>query len=68
MSFVAILLFIFGGFLAVEGALWAIGPRTMTRIYLEVLERYNENGIALSGLASMFMGLTLIIIAVAILR
>ena len=68
MTLLQILLFIIGGFLTIEGALWAIAPKTMERVFREVLDRYNENAIALSGLASLFMGLTLVILGALTLR
>ena len=68
MTLLQILLFVFGGFLTIEGALWAIGPKTMERVFRETLDRYNSNAIALAGLASLFLGLALLIFGALTLR
>lgn len=67
MNFTAILLIAFGGALAIEGAAWAIFPGGLRRLYQEMISQMGERDLHISGLASVFTGIILLLIGVNLL-
>jgi len=63
MSWVTILIIAFGGMLAIEGAVWAIFPSQMRRMYREAMSA-DDRALHISGLVSVAIGVVMIMMAV----
>jgi uncharacterized protein YjeT (DUF2065 family) len=56
-----------GGALALEGAVWAIFPGGLRRVYQEFLAQADERDLHISGAISVFVGVCLLLFGVSLL-
>ncbi|GLQ19316.1 DUF2065 domain-containing protein [Algimonas porphyrae] len=61
MSWVTILLLVFGGALAVEGLGWAVAPDGMRNAYDEMLRMLDPQRLSMIGLICFTLGILMIV-------
>jgi len=64
MSLGIVLLIAFGGALAFEGAVWAIFPSQMRRMYREMMNEMDDKSLHIGGLVSVAFGVALLVFAI----
>jgi len=64
MTLGTILLIAIGGAFAFEGVLWAIFPGGVRQIYRQAFAQMNDRDLHVSGLASVALGVGMIVLAV----
>lgn len=57
----AILLVALGGFILLEGLMWAIAPTAMRRTYNQMMKQVSDKDLHLVGTISVFIGACLLV-------
>jgi len=52
----AIVLVAFGGFILLEGLMWAMAPSAMRRAYDEMMRQVSDRDLHIGGAAAVFIG------------
>ena len=58
----AIILVALGGFVLLEGLMWAIAPTAMRRVYNEMMQQVSDRDLHKFGVVSVFIGMCLFMI------
>jgi uncharacterized protein YjeT (DUF2065 family) len=52
----AVVLVAIGGFVLLEGLMWALAPRAMRRAYDEMMQQVSDRDLHIAGAAAVFVG------------
>ena len=52
----AVILIAFGGFILLEGLMWALAPGAMRRTYEEMIRQVSDRDLHIAGAISFFVG------------
>ncbi len=56
----AVIIIAFGGFVLLEGLMWAIAPSAMRRTYNEMMKQVSDRDLHVAGAVGVFVGTALL--------